>query len=103
ILNRLGAGPSYRGTIPVSIGGNVPGVLFISDAGSLLQADITARYVDDYDGTQGLTEGNQCGNNPDPAKQGIVDTGVNLVVGDTGNISIVSFRVDDSIAQGGGS
>ncbi len=92
VLDRIGAGPSYRGTLPLSLGADAAGVLRVSEQGGL-NDDITTRYIDDWDGT---TSGSGCRNDADPFRQGIVDQGIDLVIGTTGNVVVTTFRVDDS-------
>jgi len=96
ILDRVGSTTSYRGTLPVAIGGNVNGVLFLVDLESSIGDDFTIRYPDLWDGS---ANGSLCRNDPDPVKQGNVDAGLNLVLGDRGDVVVTCFRVDDAIAQ----
>ncbi len=96
ILDRVGSTTSYRGTLPVAIGGNVNGVLFLVDLESSISDDVTVRYADSWDGS---AAGSICRNDPDPAKQGNVDAGLDLVLGDRGDVVVTCFRVDDTIAQ----
>ncbi len=96
ILDRVGSTTAYRGTLPVAIGGNVSGVLFLVDLESSIGDDFTIRYPDLWDGS---ANGSDCGNDPNPAKQGNVDAGLDLVLGDRGDVVVTCFRVDDTIAQ----
>jgi len=95
VCNRLGSTASYRGSLPFTIGGNVAGVLFVQDLGGL-NDDFTVRYADSWDGSP---DGSPCRNDPDPARQGNVDAGVDLILDDRGIVSATCYRIDDTIAQ----
>jgi hypothetical protein len=93
ILNRVPDGSSnYRGTLPIALGSDVAGVLFVNDQAGL-NNDITVRYTDEWDGSP---SGSNCANNADPAKRGIVDQPVDLIVSDKGKIVVTQYRVDST-------
>ena len=79
----------YRGTLPTSLGTDVPGVLFVSRSVSTIVDDVTARYVDEWDGRSG---GTKCQGSANPALWGLVEVGTNIQLRDA-EIRVVSSRI----------
>ena len=90
ICNRVtGQTDVYRGTLPTSLGTDVPGVLFVSPSVSTIVDDVTARYVDEWNGR---TDGTPCQGSANPALWGLVEVGTNFQIQED-DLRVVSFRI----------
>ena len=88
IIANQTAGGMYFAELPVSVNVNVPGVLHVQDAGPA-GTEVTVRYEDRWDGTPA---GSRCRNSPDPALEGFVTAGADVVTV-AGNVTVISSRL----------
>jgi hypothetical protein len=113
VLNKV-SGDEYKGTVPVSSLSDSPGVLYLSQQGTD-NPTVTVTYLDnDIDPTPGgacATDANcpgtqndcnlglcgeECPNDVDPAKHGLVQTFTTVFLGETCEITIVGTEFFDN-------
>jgi hypothetical protein len=96
-LDRTGApgGSEYAGTLILSLLGNSPGVLFVSQQGAA-PATVTAEYFDADDGT-----GVPCPNHVDPSHHGFVTAATSVLIGATLEVLPVARRRTRQVEHGG--
>jgi hypothetical protein len=88
-VERVGSGPRYRGSLPISPVYDVSGTLFIERSGTL-SATVDVVYDDSDDGT-----GSPCANSADPAERGNVRAST-AVFYPVGRLSVAGYRLTDN-------